>query len=167
MVDITAGPSRVKTDTALRSLIVISIAHWVSHFYILVLPMLFPFLRERLGIDFIELGFALTMLGLVSGLTQAPVGFLVDRFGARRILIAGLCLGSFAFVLLGLTLSYFWLVVCAALLGLANSVYHPADYALLTANTEEARIGRAFSIIPLPAFSAGPQRLPSLRRWSP
>ncbi len=146
MVDILAAPRQSKTDSSLRTLLAVSTAHWVSHFHLLVLPMLFPFLKEKLGVGYIELGLALTVFAVVSGLTQAPIGYLADRVGARKILLMGLTLGGFALVMLGLHLSYSWLIASAALLGLANSVYHPADYAILSAHMDEARMGRAFSI---------------------
>ncbi|MBR0902880.1 MFS transporter [Bradyrhizobium liaoningense] len=155
MVDILAAPQQGKADSALRTLTGISIAHWVSHFHLLVLPMLFPFLKGQLGVGYIELGFALTVFAVVSGLTQAPTGYLVDHFGARRILLAGLALGGFALILLGLHLSYASLIACAVLLGLANSVYHPADYAILAEHMDEARMGRAFSIHTFAGFLGG------------
>jgi MFS family permease len=112
----------------------------------MVLPMLFPFLKAQLGVGYIELGFALTVFAIVSGLTQAPMGYLADHIGARKILLIGLTAGGLALIMLGLHLSYPWLVASAVLLGLANSVYHPADYAILAAHMDEARMGRAFSI---------------------
>ena len=87
MVDVLAAPQQAKADTALRTLVLISIAHWVSHFHMLVLPMLFPFLKSQLGVGYIELGFALTVFAVVSGLTQAPMGYLADHIGARKILL--------------------------------------------------------------------------------
>ncbi|WP_035674717.1 MFS transporter [Bradyrhizobium liaoningense] len=155
MVDVLAAPQQGKADSALRTLTGISIAHWVSHFHLLVLPMLFPFLKSQLGVGYIELGFALTVFAVVSGLTQAPTGYLVDHFGARRILLAGLTLGGVALILLGLHLSYASLIACAVLLGLANSVYHPADYAILAEHMDEARMGRAFSIHTFAGFLGG------------
>jgi MFS family permease len=155
MVDIPAVPRQAKTDTSLRTLIAISTAHWVSHFHLFVLPMLFPFLKEQLGVGYIELGFALTVFAVVSGLTQAPMGYLGDRIGARKILLMGLTLGGLALVMLGLHLSYSWLIASAVLLGLANSVYHPADYAILSAHMDEARMGRAFSIHTFAGFLGG------------
>jgi MFS family permease len=155
MVDILALPRRSKTNISLRTLAAISTAHWVSHFHLLVLPMLFPFLKEQLGVGYIELGFALTVFAVVSGLTQAPMGYLGDRIGARKILLMGLTLGGFALIMLGLHLSYSWLIASAVLLGLANSVYHPADYAILSAHMDEARMGRAFSIHTFAGFLGG------------
>src|SRR5262249_32443594 len=84
-----------------------------------------------------------------------PIGYLADHYGARRVLLIGLCLGGLALILLGLHLSYTSLVVCAALLGLANSVYHPCDYAILAAPMDEARMGRAFSVAPFAGFLGG------------
>src|SRR2546429_608857 len=77
-----------------QTLVAVSSAHLVSHFYIMVLPVLLPLLKEQLGVSFLDLGLALTTFNVVTGLTQVPMGFLVDRIGARPVLIAGLALGG-------------------------------------------------------------------------
>src|SRR5437764_1177782 len=146
---------RAKSDSALRTLVLISTAHWVSHFHMLVLPMLFPFLKAQLGVGYVELGFALTVFAVVSALTQAPTGYLVDHAGARIILMTGLTAGGLALILLGLHLGYVSLIASAVLLGLANSVYHPANYAILSAHMDEARMGRAFSIHTFAGYLGG------------
>jgi MFS family permease len=155
MVEVLTASQQAKTDATLRTLGAISTAHWVSHFHLLVLPMLFPFLKEQLGVGYIELGFSLTVFAVISGLTQAPMGYLADHIGARKILLAGLTLGGFALIMLALHLSYPVLIASAVLLGLANSVYHPADYAILSAHMDEARMGRAFSIHTFAGFLGG------------
>ncbi|XIA65969.1 MFS transporter [Bradyrhizobium sp. TZ2] len=155
MVDILAAPQQAKADASLRTLAAISVAHWVSHFHLFVLPMLFPFLKVQLGVGYIELGFALTVFGVVSGLTQAPIGYLADHIGARKVLLIGLAVGGVALIMLGMHLSYTSLIICAALLGLANSVYHPCDYAILSTHMDEARMGRAFSIHTFAGFLGG------------
>ena len=168
MVDILAAPQHARADTSLRTLAAISVAHWVSHFHIFVLPMLFPFLKEKLGVGYIELGFALTVFGGVSGLTQAPIGYLADHIGARKVLLIGLTVGGAALIMLGMHLSYTSLIVCAALLGLANSVYHPCNYAILSTHMDEARMGRAFSIHTFAGFLGGavaPAIIAALVAW--
>ena len=168
MVDVLAAPQQVKADTALRTLTGISVAHWVSHFHLFVLPMLFPFLKAQLGVGYIELGFALTVFGLVSGLTQAPIGYLADHIGARKVLLIGLSLGGLALILLGLHLTYTSLILCAVLLGLANSVYHPCDYAILSAHMDVRRMGRAFSIHTFAGYVGGavaPAIMAALVAW--
>src|SRR5215469_10425774 len=155
MADVLAAPQQSKADASLRTLGLISTAHWVSHFHLLVLPMLFPFLKAQLGVGYIELGFALTVFAVVSGLTQAPLGYIVDYIGARIILLRGLAIGGLALIMLGLHLSYSWLIASAVLLGIANSVYHPADYAILSAHMDEARMGRAFAIHTFAGFLGG------------
>ena len=160
MADILATPQHAASQVAgkddqLRTLGLISVAHWVSHFHIFAVPMLFPFLKQQLDVGYVELGFALTIFAVASGLTQAPIGYLADHLGARKILLIGLCLGGGALIALGVHLSYSWLVASAALLGLANSVYHPANYAILSAHMNEARMGRAFSVHTFAGFLGG------------
>src|SRR5918996_4770469 len=130
----------------LKVMSLIGTAHFLSHFYIMTLPPLFPLLRGEYGVSYTALGLALAVLNGITGLTQAPVGFLVDRFGARAILIAGLALFSLAIGLVGLFPSYPMLLALMVIAGLGNSVFHPADYAILSSAVEQRRMGRAFSI---------------------
>jgi len=129
-----------------RAIGVVSAAHFVQHFQTLVLPPLFPFLKAALGIGFVELGFALTVASIVSVASQLPVGFLVDRIGSRRMLLFGLLVSALAFIGLGAAPTYPNLLIAMAFLGLSGSVFHPADYAILSAVIPPARVGRAFSV---------------------
>ena len=124
----------------------VGFAHGASHFYQLVLPMLFPVLKDRFGVSYTELGAMMTMMWTVSGLCQTAAGFMVDRHGARTVLHAGIALMAGSYVLMSMAPNFIMLLACAALAGAGNSVFHPADYSILTARISAARVGRAYSI---------------------
>jgi MFS family permease len=137
-------PGRGATDTPLIT--AVSVAHFVSHYYILLLPPLFGFVRADYNVSYTELGLALTVFNVVSAALQTPAGFLVDRLGARVLLIGGLLLGAASIAVAALVDSFWVFVVMFGVLGLANTVYHPADYAILSAQVAPNRMSHAFSV---------------------
>ncbi len=147
----------------------VSAAHFVSHVYVLLLPPLFAFIRSDYGLSYQELALVLASFNLVSAALQTPMGFLVDRFGAGRLLIAGLLLGAAALTVAALIPSYWALVACFGVAGLANTVFHPSDYTILSHSIAQKRIGQAFSIHTfsglLGSAAAPPLVLISARLW--
>ena len=124
----------------------VSAAHFVSHYYIILLAPLMPFVRTEYGVTYTEIGLAFAAFNIVSAVGQTPAGFLVDRIGARALLIAGLLTGAAALILAGLINSFWVMVAMFAVAGVGNTVYHPADYALLSQHVPSDRIGQAFSV---------------------
>src|SRR5674476_1635106 len=124
----------------------VSAAHFVSHYYILLLAPLLPFVRAEYGVSYTEIGFAFAAFNVVSTVLQTPVGFLVDWLGARILLMAGLTIGASALTVAGLVDSFWVMVAMFGLVGVGNTVYHPADYALLSHHVPSDRIGQAFSV---------------------
>lgn len=138
----------------------IGVAHFFSHFYILLLPPLFPILKDAFGVSYVELGLFVMAFSGATGVSQIVCGYLVDRIGAKGILIGGLALEGLAFLLIGLAGSYgagsYWAVLgLMGVAGVANGVYHPADYAILSASVSERRMGRAFSLHTFTGFFGG------------
>ncbi len=129
-----------------RAISLIGFGHFLSHFYMFGLAPLFPAMHRDLGVSFVELGAILTAYNVATGALQTPMGVLVDRFGARRVLIGGLFVTSSAFALAGFTESYWALLVLFLVSGAGNSVFHPADYVILTASVDSSRHGRAYSM---------------------
>jgi MFS transporter, FSR family, fosmidomycin resistance protein len=137
----------LSTDRASERRLVggVCFAHLVSHYYITLLAPLFLFVREDYGVTYTELGLALTAFNVLSTVLQTPTGFLVDRVSARMVIIYGLLLGAGAFAIAGLVNSFWVFVSMFAVAGIANTVYHPADYAILSQHVPPARAGRVFS----------------------
>ena len=123
----------------------ISLGHFHSHFCAFALPPLFPLLKDAFGVGYVELGSLMALWSITSGLGQTPMGLLVDRIGGRAVLLAGVALQSIAFAAMGTAEAYWQLAVLAVVAGLANSVFHPADYAILSARIAKSHLGRAIS----------------------
>ena len=133
----------LRQDVSLIALV--GVAHMVSHFSQLLLPPLFPWLKDAFDVSYAQLGFMLTVFFVVSCAVQAAAGFLVDRFGPRPVLYFGLatialsCFGS------ALSTSYWMLTFFAGMAGMGNGVFHPVDYTLLNRRVSAHRLGHAYS----------------------
>jgi MFS family permease len=124
----------------------IGAGHLISHFLQLTLPPLFPLLRSELDVSWAALGIVSSVFYGASGIAQTVAGFFVDRLGARRVLLVGMTVMGLAIGLAGFARSYWMLLGAAALAGLGNSVFHPADYSMLNSSVSARRIARAYSV---------------------
>ena len=138
------APSSVRHDAEVIGLV--GLAHGTSHFFHLMLPPLFPWLMKDFSLSYTEAGLLMTMFFVISGIGQALAGFIVDRVGSRPVLFFGIGLLAFSGVILGLSNSYAMLMLTAAVAGLGNSIFHPADFTLLNRRVAQPRLGHAFSV---------------------
>ena len=129
-----------------RVVVPVCAAHFVSHYYMIMLAPLFVFVRADFGVSYTDLALALTAFNVVSAAFQTPAGFLVDRVGARLVLGAGVALGAAAYAVVGLVDSFAVFIAMNAVAGLGNTAYHPANYSLLSHHSPPSRVGQIFSI---------------------
>jgi predicted MFS family arabinose efflux permease len=133
--------------------------HFLSHFYVLCLPPMFLAWQSTFHVSFAELGMTIMLMSGTTALLQTPIGFLVDRHGARPFLIGGALLMSLSIAAMGLATEFWQILVLATLSGVGNSVIHPADYAILSGSVDKDRMGRSFALHTFSGnlgFSAGP-----------
>ncbi len=126
--------------------ILIGNGHFLSHFYVLCLPPMFLAWQPAFHVSFAELGMTIMLMSGTTAILQTPVGFLVDRHGARPFLIGGTLLMSLSLAAMGLATSFWQILVLATLSGVGNSVIHPADYAILSGSVDKERMGRSFAL---------------------
>ena len=133
----------LRQDVILMSLV--GAAHMISHFSQLLLPPLFPWLKDQFNVSYAELGFVLTVFYVVSCAVQAVAGFLVDRFGPRPVLYVGMVAIAVSCFGYALSTNYWMLTFFAALCGLGNGVFHPVDYTFINRRIAPKRVGHAYS----------------------
>jgi MFS family permease len=139
----SAAASTFRNDARVIGLI--GSAHCLSHFFQLVLPPLFPLLKAEFDVSYATLGALVSVFYVASGLCQFGAGFAVDRFGARPVLLGGIGLLAGGALVAGLVPGIYWLFPVAAVMGLGNGMFHPADFAVLNASVNPRRLGHAYS----------------------
>jgi MFS family permease len=138
-----AAPAGARADFTVIGLV--GLAHATSHFFHLLLPPLFPVFMREFGLSYSELGLLVSVFFVISGVGQAMSGFLVDRVGARPVLLAALGFFVAAALAAASAQGYGGLVLAAVLAGVGNAPFHPADFTILNKRVSPARLGHAFS----------------------
>ena len=141
-VSLEVSPAR--SDVSVIALV--GFAHAVSHFFHLVIPLLFPWLMPAFGLTFTQAGVLMTVFFVISGLGQALAGMVVDRSGSKRVLLCGVLLLALSGLLLGAAQNYAMLMLAAGVAGAGNSVFHPADFTIINRRVSKARLGYAFAV---------------------
>jgi MFS family permease len=140
----TLSPPTLRDDARLIGLV--GLAHGISHFSQLILPPLFPWLKDAFNVNYTELGAVLTVFFVVSCVVQAASGFIVDKLGPRPVLFVGLAMLGLAGFGYAAAQSYWMLLVCAVVAGVGNGVFHPVDYTLFNRKVAPRRLGHAYSV---------------------
>jgi MFS family permease len=124
----------------------VGLAHASSHFTHLLLPPLFPLFMRDFGLSFADVGLLMTVFFVISGVGQATSGFVVDRFGARPVLLSAIGLFMMAALVASQATGYGGLLLVVVLAGLGNAPFHPCDFTILNQRVSTPRLGHAFSV---------------------
>jgi MFS family permease len=144
--EVLMSAAAVPLNRDFRVMSLIGVAHGVSHYYQLAFATMLLIVRQETGLSYTDVGLLAGIFYGVSGVSQTAAGFAVDRFGARPILAGGLAAVGFALAMISVAHSFVGFAAIAVIGGLGNSVFHPADFALLNASVNHGRLGRAYSI---------------------
>jgi len=102
-----------------------------------------PLIQDQLHLSATQLGTLLSAFYYSYVLAMVPVGWLAERFGAHRILGAGVALWSISTFLTGFAGGFVSLLLLRLLLGLGESAGFPCGSKLVAVAVEPSRIGMA------------------------
>jgi MFS family permease len=108
-----------------------------------------------LGLNYTQMGILLSAFSWTYAWTQIPVGWLAERYGAHRILAAGLILWASATILIGFAHTFAMLLVLRLLLGLGESAGFPGVAKIMAAIVPPKGLGTANGIVAL-GYLTGP-----------
>lgn len=131
------------------------LAHCVSHIHLMVLPPIIGFLVHHYGASFTQIGAAVAVAAVVTTIMQPFFGIWADRYGPKVLLQGALFASGVLYASLALTDSFVLFCLLIACTGVSNAVYHPADYAVIQAHTEDGQRGKSFALHTFAGFAGG------------
>jgi sugar phosphate permease len=109
-----------------RELWLITIGHSLTHWYPATFYLLLPIIGNELGLTFSQIGLIMTCQYIAGAVANIPGGVMVDTIGRKGLLMGvSLFWVGFPYLLMSFTHSYWMLLVCVALVGVGNSLWHP------------------------------------------
>ena len=135
-----ATSTKLTSKPSFLEIFVITLGHTMTHWYPATFYLLLPLIGKELGLSYGEIGAIMTCQYLVGAISNVPGGLAVD-FVSRKTMpmaISMLWVGV-PYLLMGLTHTYWLLLVCSALVGVGNNLWHPAAIPLLAQRFPERR----------------------------
>lgn len=120
------------------------LGHFSHHILTAITVPLTPFIRSAFNLDYTQSGLVVSAFTLAYGFGQLPAGWLADRIDPRKLMLVGISGVALAGILVGLSQSYIWMILCLVLMGILAGGYHPSAPPLISASVRPENLGRAF-----------------------
>ena len=145
MWDAAAAPQSARARWWIVSLL--ATALFINYIDRGTLPTAAHLIQDDLGFAPDRLGVLMSAFFWCYSLLQLPVGALAERFGAQRVLAAGLAVWACATMLMGVVHSFAALLALRVLLGIGESVAFPSVSNLLATVVPLKRLGLANGVV--------------------
>ncbi|GGG00931.1 MFS transporter [Paenibacillus abyssi] len=118
--------AEIREQRSLKEVWMITIGHGLTHWYPATFYLLLPIIGKELGLTYTQIGFIISCQYIASSISNVPSGMLVDMVGRKSLLLAtSLFWVGFPYLLMSFTQNYWFLLVCVALVGIGNNLWHP------------------------------------------
>jgi len=123
---VSASEKEAKSERSFLEVWVITVGHSLTHWYPSTFYVLLPLIGMELGLSFAQIGMILTAQALAGAISNIPGGILVDSVARKGILMAAsLFWIGVPYFIMGYSDAYWVLLVCSALIGVGNNLWHP------------------------------------------
>ena len=117
---------QAESGRSLLEVWIITIGHALTHWYPATFYVLLPLIGAELGLSYGQIGMILTAQYVAGAISNLPGGVLVDSVGRKGLLMAAsLFWIGVPYFFMGFTDAYWVLLVCSALIGVGNNLWHP------------------------------------------
>jgi FSR family fosmidomycin resistance protein-like MFS transporter len=124
-LDRPADAATASASTAFGVLVAISFCHLLNDMMQSLLSAIYPNLKTQFGLSFVQIGLVTLSYQITASLLQPLVGLYADRRPTPLALPGGTLFSLAGLTVLSRAHSYPVLLLGAALLGVASSVFHP------------------------------------------
>jgi MFS family permease len=120
--------------------------HFSHHLLTSITVPLIPFIRSAFDLDYTQSGLVISAFTLAYGIGQLPAGWLADRIEPRKLMTMGISGVALAGIVVGLSETYFLMIVFLVLMGILAGGYHPSAPPLISASVRPEKLGRALGL---------------------
>lgn len=109
-----------------------SIGHAYTHWFPSTFYLLLPLIKDELGLTYTEMGLLVTTRFVVSTGANFPSGMVVDLLKRNNLIMTiALAWVGIPYLFMGISSSYTLLLLCMAIVGAGNNLWHPAAISTL------------------------------------
>lgn len=125
----TQNTETVKTNlvqkTAYPVLFAIAFSHLLNDLLQIVIPSIYPLLKDSYSLSFTQIGFITLVYQLTASLLQPVVGHHTDKKPMPFSLAFGMCFTITGLALLAFATNYAVILISVGLVGIGSSIFHP------------------------------------------
>lgn len=127
-------------------LIILTIAHMLTHVYGRIHFALFPLIRNEFSLSLKQLGLIAAIPPLCQVVISIPIGLTTDRVGSKRMILLSQIVAVTGGIIASVTLDPVMLVIAVSLFYINTTIYHSSSYSLLSKLFRKQDISKAIGI---------------------